>query len=85
MQLTKSITSFLAFERASSSEDTGNAWDDSEAYRLTMETSSMMEDTFPESLKTVRSFFLINDGGDPKSGPNPQNSIICSSIRLKKE
>lgn len=59
----------MALESASSSEFTGNAWDDAEAYRFTMETSSMTEESLPHSLKTVRSFVRINDGGEPKSGP----------------
>ena len=63
-------TSFFALERASSSEVTGNACDDSEEYRFTVETSSMKEDVFPFSPSIVSSFFLINDGGEPNSGPD---------------
>lgn len=60
----------MALERASSSDDTGIAWDNSPAYRFTMDTSSMKEDIFPKSFKTERSFLRVNDGGEPKSGPD---------------
>lgn len=69
------LTSFLAFESASSSEVTGIAWDDSEAYRLIIEISSIREEVLPQSLKTLRSFVRINDGGEPKSGPT--NGAKC--------
>lgn len=67
------FTSFLAFERASSSEQTGIAWEESDAYRLTMDILSIKEEPFLDSPKTVRSFFRVNDGGAPKSGPNTSN------------
>lgn len=50
--------------------------DSSEAYRFTMDMSSMIEEAFPYSPKTVRSFFLRNDGGEPKSGPNQKSEEI---------
>lgn len=79
--VTKSIqnvktTSFLDLERTSSSEDTGKAWHDPEAYLFTKETSSMKEETLPHSLRIVSSFFLINGGGEPNSGPNAQKQIL---------
>jgi len=63
------FTSFTAFESASSSDETGIAFDDSEAYRFTMLILSIIEVVFPLSFKTARSFFLITSGGEPKSGP----------------
>lgn len=46
----------MAFERASSSDDTGIVWDNSAAYLLAMDILSMIEDPLPESLRTERSF-----------------------------
>lgn len=63
------LTSFTAFESASSSEKTGIEFDDSEAYRFTMLTLSIIEVAFPLSFNMARSFFLITSGGEPKSGP----------------
>lgn len=60
----------MAFESASSSEETGIEFDESEAYRFTMLILSMMEVVFPFSFKMVRSLFLTNSGGEPKPGPS---------------
>lgn len=68
-------TSFLAFDNASSSENTGSAWHDPEAKRFTIETSSIKEQVLPLSLRTVSSFFLMNDGGEPKSGPEAKEML----------
>lgn len=59
----------MVFASASSSEVTGIEFDDSEAYRFTMDISSIKEEVLPDSLNMERSFFLIKDGGEPKSGP----------------
>lgn len=62
----------MAFERASSSDDTGIVWDSSAAYLLSTDILSMIEEPLPESLRTERSFRRNNcwDGGMPKSGPS---------------
>ncbi|KAL6492924.1 hypothetical protein OROGR_032683 [Orobanche gracilis] len=74
-EVTLSITSFLAFKRASSSEETGIALDDSETYRFTMVTLSIKDDTFPDSLSNVNSFFLVNvEEGTPKPGPDSRKT-----------
>lgn len=62
-------TSFLVFASASSSEITGIALEDSEAYRFTMDMSSINDEVLPDSLRIERNFFLVKDGGEPKSGP----------------
>lgn len=63
-------TSFLVFIRASSSDDTGIALEDSDAYRFTTDMLSITDDILPHSPKTVSSFFRVNEGGAPNSGPN---------------
>lgn len=77
------FTSLMAFESASSSEETGIEFDDSEAYRFTMLILSMIEVVFPLSLKMVRSFFLIISGGEPKSGPNGTHNIRIQATTTK--
>ena len=73
LQICQNNTSFLAFERASSSEETAIERDSSEEYRLTTDVSSIIEEVLPYSPRTVRSFFRTNDGGEPKSGPEESN------------
>lgn len=63
------FTSFMAFESASSSEETGTELDDSEAYLFTMLILSTIQVVLQLSFKMSRSFFLIISGGEPKSGP----------------
>lgn len=65
----KKITSFFAFVRASSSDDTGIALDDSDEYRFTTDILSITDEVLPHSPNIVSSFFRMNDGGAPKSGP----------------
>lgn len=65
------VTSFLAFRSASSSEDTGIAFDNSDAYRFTIEKLSIKDEVFPESLNTVDNFFRVSvEEGKPKLGPD---------------
>lgn len=68
-EITRIQTSFFAFVRASSSDDIGIALDDSDAYRFTTDILSITDDVLPHSPNTVSSFFRMNDGGAPKSGP----------------
>lgn len=65
-------TSLLAFIRASSSDDTGMALEESDAYRFTTNMLSITDEVLPHSPKTVSSFFRVNEGGAPNSGPNYQ-------------
>ena len=67
-------TSFLVFASASSSEITGIALEDSEAYRFTMDISSINDEVLPDSLRIERNFFFVKDGGEPKSGPVSRGS-----------
>lgn len=71
VQENKTDTSFLALDSASSSEETGNAWVKSEAYRFTVEMSSIIEEVLWLSLNTETSFLRMKEGGEPKSGPVP--------------
>ena len=47
LQICQNNTSFLAFERASSSEDTTIERDSTEEYRLTIDIPSIIEEVLP--------------------------------------
>lgn len=74
-------TSFFAFVRTSSSDDTGIALDDSDAYRFTTDILSITDDVLQHSPNTVSSFFRMNDGGAPKSGPKLETTKMRRKSR----
>jgi hypothetical protein len=72
----------MVFARASSSDVTGIALEDSEANRFTIDISSTIEEVLPDSLKIERSFFRIKDGGAPKPGPVSRVNANSMSYQL---